>query len=190
MHSEPSILFGDTVSARPSRDPNIPEQVARPSVHFSSRTDLWPTPQALFDELHIEFGFTLDVCALPDNAKCPRYFTPETDGLSQEWTGVCWMNPPYGRTIGRWVRKAFESTAAGATVVCLLPARTDTAWWHEFVVKADEVRFVRGRLRFGDAAAGAPFPSAIVVFRAKRAQSARFTRGVFFRRSESRGGAA
>lgn len=190
MHSERPDLFGDTVSALLSRDPKIPEQVARPSVHFSSRTDLWPTPQSLFDELHSEFGFTLDVCAMPDNAKCPRYFTPETDGLSQEWTGVCWMNPPYGRTIGRWVRKAFESAAAGATVVCLLPARTDTAWWHEFVVKADEVRFVRGRLRFGVAAAGAPFPSAIVVFRAKRAQSARFTRGVFFRRSESRGGAA
>jgi phage N-6-adenine-methyltransferase len=153
------------------------------SVHFSSRTDQWPTPQALFDELNTEFGFTLDVCALPDNAKCVQYFTPEVDGLKQHWSGRCWMNPPYGKTIGKWVRKAFESAAEGATVVCLLPARTDTAWWHEYVVKADDIRFIRGRLRFGAAQSGAPFPSAVVVFRARHPVSTRLSRAVFFRRS-------
>jgi phage N-6-adenine-methyltransferase len=116
-------------------------------VHFSSKTCLWETPQDFFDELDREFGFTLDVCALPENAKCQRYFTPDMDGLKQEWRGVCWMNPPYGREIGEWVRKAFESARRGATVVCLLPARTDTAWWHTYVMEATEVRFVRGRLR-------------------------------------------
>lgn len=153
------------------------------SVHFSSQTDLWPTPQALFDELHTEFGFTLDVCALPENAKCGRYFTPEIDGLKQSWVGQCWMNPPYGRTIGKWVRKAYEAASQGATVVCLLPARTDTAWWHEFVIKADDIRFIRGRLRFGTAESGAPFPSVIVVFRARHQGATRLSRAVFFRRS-------
>lgn len=140
------------------------------AVHFSSRTDLWATPLHFFAELHREFGFTLDVCALPENAKCTRYFTPEQDGLKQRWTGICWMNPPYGRRIGEWVRKAYESSREGATVVCLLPARTDTRWWHEYVKKG-EVRFVRGRLRFGEAATSAPFPSAVVVFRPPRSRS-------------------
>lgn len=133
-------------------------------VHFSSKTCLWETPKDFFDELDREFGFTLDVCALPENAKCRRYFTPEVDGLKQEWRGVCWMNPPYGREIGKWVAKAFESARQGAVVVCLLPARTDTAWWHSYVMQAYEIRFVRGRLRFGDAESSAPFPSAVVVF--------------------------
>lgn len=139
------------------------------SVHFSSKTDLWATPQDFFDRLDSEFGFTLDVCALPDNAKCERYFTPEEDGLKQLWTGVCWMNPPYGREIGIWVRKAFESAQQGATVVCLVPARTDTSWWHSWVMKAAEVRFIRGRLKFGGSKNSAPFPSAIVVFRSASA---------------------
>jgi len=132
---------------------------------FSSQTDLWETPQDLFDKLDAEFGFTLDVCALPENAKCRRYFTPEEDGLRQKWTGTCWMNPPYGRQIGLWVRKAFEAAQEGATVVCLLPARTDTRWWHEYVMRAAEIRFLRGRLRFGGARNPAPFPSVVVVFR-------------------------
>lgn len=135
------------------------------SIHFSSKTDLWATPPEFFAKLHQEFSFELDVCALPENAKCPSYFTPEDDGLAQEWRGVCWMNPPYGREIGKWVRKAVDSARAGATVVCLVPARTDTAWWHEYVTRASEIRFVRGRLKFGAAANSAPFPSAIVVFR-------------------------
>lgn len=142
-------------------------------VHFSSATDLWATPQSFFDALDREFGFELDVCASPDNAKCPRYFTKEDDGLAQEWTGVCWMNPPYGRAIGLWVEKARRSGLAGATVVGLLPARTDTRWWHDYIWDETthrprpgvEVRLVKGRLKFGGAKNSAPFPSAVVVFK-------------------------
>jgi len=133
-------------------------------VHFSSATDLWATPQRLFDELHHEFKFTLDVCAIPENAKCPQFYSPAEDGLSQPWTGVCWMNPPYGRAIGLWVARAYRAALTGATVVALLPARTDTTWWHEYVVKAKDIRFLRGRIRFGEAKYSAPFPSAVVVF--------------------------
>lgn len=138
-------------------------------VMFSSKSDCWETPQDLFDELDAEFGFTLDVCALPENAKCERYFTPEDDGLSQDWTGVCWCNPPYGRQIGRWVRKAFFSSVHGATVVMLLPARTDTSWFHDYILHRSEVRFLRGRVRFRAGGADidrAPFPSMLVIFKA------------------------
>ena len=135
---------------------------------FTSSTDEWGTPQALFDELNKEFEFTLDVCALPENAKCPNYYSPEHNGLIQEWTGICWMNPPYGREIGKWVKKAYESSLKGAMVVCLVPARTDTAWWHDYCMKG-EVRFLRGRLRFGGSRNSAPFPSAIVIFHAEEA---------------------
>lgn len=154
------------------------------NVHFRSDTDVWATPQSLFDELHSEFGFDLDVCALPENAKCERFFTPEIDGLSQAWTGTCWMNPPYGRTIGQWMKKAYESTQQGATVVALVPARTDTEWWHDWAIKG-EVRFIRGRLRFGSASASAPFPSAIVIFRPPRTTGTKWQRA-FFRRERSR----
>ena len=98
-------------------------------VMYSSKTDLWETPQELFDELNAIWHFETDVCAIPTNAKCERYYTPEIDGLAQEWRGVCWCNPPYGRQIGKWVKKAAESSA---TVVILLPARTDTAWFHDY----------------------------------------------------------
>lgn len=127
----------------------------------------WETPQDLFDALNAEFGFTLDVCATTENAKCERYFTLRENGLWQEWTGVCWMNPPYGREIGRWMQRAYEASLDGTTVVCLVPARTDTGWWHDYAMRG-EVRFLRGRLNFGgDRKRGhnAPFPSAIVVFR-------------------------
>jgi phage N-6-adenine-methyltransferase len=136
----------------------------RGSVHFSSASPEWSTPQELFDELDAEFGFELDVCATAGNAKCERYFTQVDDGLAQVWRGVCWMNPPYGDGIGAWMRKAHESSLLGATVVCLIPARTDTRWWQD-IATVGEVRFVRGRLRFGGTAAGAPFPSAVVIFR-------------------------
>jgi len=134
---------------------------------MSSASDDWGTPQAFFDELHAEFGFTLDVCASARNAKCPRFFSREDNGLEQTWTGTVWLNPPYGREIGLWLRKAVESWRGGATVVCLVPARTDTAWWHDYAALG-EVRFVRGRLRFVSAEgekSSAPFPSAVVVFR-------------------------
>jgi phage N-6-adenine-methyltransferase len=134
------------------------------AVHFSSATDLWATPRAFFEEVSKEFRFRVDVCASPENAKCARYFTAAQDGLKQRWSGVCWMNPPYGRTIGLWMRKAWESAQDGATVVCLVPARTDTAWWHDYAAKG-EVRFLRGRLKFGGSNNSAPFPSALVIFR-------------------------
>lgn len=130
---------------------------------MSSNSDRWETPQKLFDELNQKYNFELDVCALPENAKCENYFTPEVDGLKQDWTGVCWMNPPYGREIGKWMKKALESSRNGAIVVCLVPARTDTAWWHDYAMKG-EIEFIRGRLKFGNSKNSAPFPSAIVVF--------------------------
>ena len=134
------------------------------SVHFSSKTDLWGTPLETFKALNDEFKFKTDVCALPENAKCKKYFTPEQDGLRQKWRGKCWMNPPYGREIGHWMKKAYESSLEGALVVCLVPSRTDTKWWHEYAMKG-EIRFIKGRLKFGDAKNSAPFPSAVVVFR-------------------------
>lgn len=133
-------------------------------VHFSSKTDKHATPQDFFDAQNKKWNFTLDVCASDDNAKCELYFTEEDDGLAQEWTGICWMNPPYGRDIKKWMRKAYESSLNGATVVCLVPSRTDTIWWHEYAMKG-EIEFIKGRLKFGDAKNAAPFPSAVVVFR-------------------------
>jgi phage N-6-adenine-methyltransferase len=136
----------------------------RQRVYWRSTTDLWSTPQDLFDRLDAEFHFTIDVCALPDNAKCAAYFSPIDDGLRQPWTGVCWCNPPYGAVIGQWVRKAYEAAQSGALVVCLLPARCDTRWWHEYVIPAAEIRFLKGRLKFGGTRHSAPFPSAVVIF--------------------------
>jgi site-specific DNA-methyltransferase (adenine-specific) len=134
-------------------------------VHFSSASAEWATPQWLFDALDREFGFALDPCATAENAKCSKYFTAAEDGLRQSWDyQVVFMNPPYGRVIGAWMRKAWESSQRGATVVCLVPARTDTDWWHRFAMRG-EVRLLKGRLRFGNAKSCAPFPSAIVVFR-------------------------
>ena len=134
---------------------------------LSSNTCELETPQLFFDALNAEYHFDVDVCATENNAKCERYYSKEQDGLSQQWKGVCWMNQPYGREIGKWMRKAYESSLYGATVVCLVPARTDTAWWHDYAMKG-EVEFVRGRLKFGGSKANAPFPSAIVTFWAAR----------------------
>ncbi len=134
----------------------------------TSLTDRWATPQNLFDQLDREFHFTLDVCADSSNHKCERYFTVEDDGLSQEWTGRCFMNPPYGRSIGKWVKKAYDSAVKGALVVCLIPARTDTRWWRDYVMSASELRFIVGRVRFGNSDQNAPFPSAVVVFGPER----------------------
>lgn len=131
---------------------------------FTSATDEWPTPQEFYNALHAEFDFILDPCATPENAKCPAYFTRGDDGLSRPWFGRVYMNPPYGREIGAWMEKAWNESRRGVLVVCLVPARTDTKWWHDFAMKAREIRLVRGRLRFGEATAGAPFPSAVVIF--------------------------
>ncbi len=137
-------------------------------VHFSSNNDTWETPPDLFRELDSEFHFTLDCCALPHNTKCPNYYTPEVDGLTKSWTGeIVWQNPPYGKQISAWVKKAYEESQKGATVVCLVPSRTDTAWWHDYAMKG-EIRFLRGRLKFVGATSSAPFPSAIVIFRGGR----------------------
>lgn len=137
-------------------------------VLFSSKSVVWETPQDLFDKLNAEFHFDLDVCALPENAKCEKYYTPEDDGLLQPWNGVCWCNPPYGRTIGKWIQKAYETFAGGGTVVMLLPARTDTKWFHEYIYNKAEIRFIKGRLKFGNSKNSAPFPSMVVVFDGKQ----------------------
>lgn len=129
---------------------------------FSHKTDLWETPQDFFDRLNDEFHFDLDVCALAENAKCERYFTPSTDGLKQKWTGTVWCNPPYGRQIAKWVKKAAESDC---TVVMLIPARTDTGWFHDYIYGKTEIRFLRGRLKFGGAKWNAPFPCMVVIWR-------------------------
>jgi phage N-6-adenine-methyltransferase len=139
------------------------------NVHFSSATDLWSTPQDFFDKLNVEFGFNLDVCSTAENAKCSKFYTVADDGLAQPWEGVCWMNPPYGRAIGKWMAKALKAAEMGATVVCLVPARTDTRWWHDYASKG-EIRFLPGRLKFGGSKNTAPFPSALIIFRPAQAE--------------------
>jgi len=139
-------------------------------AQFSSERGDWETPAALFEELDAEFHFTLDVCANETNKKCKWYFGPTNsytpDGLAVRWGhAICWMNPPYGREIGKWIAKASAEAQKGATVVALLPARTDTRWFHDFIYGKHEVRFLRGRLKFVGAPSSAPFPSIIVVFR-------------------------
>lgn len=136
-------------------------------VMFSSANEVWATPQDFYDKLNNEFNFNLDPCALPDNAKCDRYFTPEDDGLSMDWVGsVAFCNPPYGRKLYDWVKKCYEESKKPNTkVVMLIPARTDTRYFHEFIYhKAKEIRFVQGRLKFGGSKNSAPFPSMVVVF--------------------------
>lgn len=134
-------------------------------VMFSSKTDMWETPQDFFDELNDEFSFTLDVAASDHNAKCYHYYTQHEDGLKMPWHGVVWCNPPYGREIGKWVKKAYFEAILGTTVVMLIPARTDTKWFHDYILGKAEVRFIRGRLKFGGSKNSAPFPSMVVIFR-------------------------
>jgi phage N-6-adenine-methyltransferase len=131
------------------------------NVHYSSESTTWETPDSVFQPLNERYQFVLDVCASEINHKCDHYFSVADDGLSKEWVGNCWMNPPYGRgVIDKWVKKATESPRA--VVVCLLPARTDTAWWQDYVMQGD-ITFIRGRIKFVGAKHGAPFPSAVVV---------------------------
>ena len=134
---------------------------------FSSATDMWATPQSFFDELNNEFHFTLDPCATKANAKCNKFYTIDEDGLQQDWKGeVVFCNPPYGKMISSWVRKCSqESKKPNTTVVALLPARTDTRYFHDYIYgKAEKIRFIKGRLKFGDSKNSAPFPSMVVVF--------------------------
>lgn len=130
---------------------------------FQSRKQDWETPAEIFEPLNKELGFTLDVCATVDNAKCPRFFTREDNALLQEWNGICWMNPPFNEK-GKWVEKAYRESLKGATIICLLPARTNTNWWHDYCMKG-EVRFIRGRPKFKGAKYGLPQPLAVVIFR-------------------------
>ena len=135
------------------------------NLMFSSEDMTWSTPQEFFDKLNEEFNFTLDPCCVPSTAKCNIYFTPEVDGLKQSWEGhTVFMNPPYGREINKWLRKAYEESLKGTIVVCLIPSRTDTKYWHDYCMKASEIRFIKGRLKFGNSVNSAPFPSADVIF--------------------------
>lgn len=136
-------------------------------VLLSSKDMTWETPQNWYDYLNLEFKFTLDPCCLPETAKCKKFYTPEDDGLAQSWRGErVFMNPPYGRELSKWMRKAYEEARdSEALVVCLVPARVDTLWWHAFAMKASDIRFPVGRLTFAGADAPAPFPVAIVIFR-------------------------
>lgn len=135
---------------------------------FSSNRDDWSTPIGLFSVLCQEFNFTVDVCADENNAKCLTFYDKNMDGLKQEWIGSCWCNPPYGRGVNKWIEKAYKSSLSGATVVCLVPARTDTKWFHDFVLGKAEIRFVKGRLHFDDGKGSSPFPSMILIYRPSR----------------------
>lgn len=140
-------------------------------VHFSSDSSEWGTPWELWHLLDEEFHFGLDACASKHNKKCSRYISADRDALSDD---TCWMtlgaganiymNPPYGRELPKWIKKAYTEALKGCRVVCLVPARTDTKYWHDYIMKAAEIRFFKGRLRFQGAESGAPFPSALVIF--------------------------
>lgn len=138
---------------------------------LSSKNMNWCTPQDFFDKLNEEFGFVLDAAATDKTAKCAQYFTPETDGLKSSWRvekGAVFCNPPYGREIGKWVKKAYEESQEGTQIVLLIPARTDTSYFHDYIYGKAEIRFIRGRLRFtdedGNASDPAPFPSMLVIY--------------------------
>ena len=137
------------------------------NVHFSSESVEWSTPDDFFKKLDQEFNFTLDPCATVQNKKCKKFFTKEEDGLKQDWSKeIVFMNPPYGRVIKYWIKKAYEESLKGAVVVCLVPARTDTSYWHDYCMKGT-IRFIRGRLKFSEKNS-APFPSAVVIFGDKK----------------------
>ena len=135
-------------------------------VMYSSATVEWETPQYLFDALDKEFHFTLDPCSTDANAKCAKHYTKEQDGLAQDWTGeTVYCNPPYGREMPKWIRKCYEHFIGGGTAVMLIPARTDTIAFHEYIYGKAEIRFLRGRLRFNNSKDNAPFPSMIVIYK-------------------------
>lgn len=136
---------------------------------LTSNSNEWATPQKFYEELDAEFHFDLDPCATPENAKCKRFFTIEDDGLKQNWGGArVFCNPPYGREIGKWVEKCYEESLKGALCVMLIPARTDTIYFHRFIYHKAEIRFIRGRLHFNESKQGAPFPSMVVIFNGKQ----------------------
>ena len=147
------------------------------NIHFDSKSNEWETPKGIFDKLNAEFNFTLDPCATHENHKCAKYFTIDDNGLSKDWSDdIVFMNPPYGRDIKHWIKKAYTESEKGSIVVCLIPARTDTAYWHDYIFGKAEIRFLRGRLKFQNRLlpswrpdgshkiTSAPFPSAVVIF--------------------------
>ena len=160
-------------------------------VHFTNKSNEWETPRSLFKELDDEFNFTIDVCATKESAKCERFYNKQSNGLAQSWENeIAFMNPPYGREIGTWIEKAYRESLNGAIVVCLIPARTDTRYWHDYIFPNAEVRFLKGRVKFlnngeeveyieqlglfgeeqsevvtSDGDMPAPFPSAVVIFK-------------------------
>lgn len=135
---------------------------------MSSNTPEWATPQSFFDALNKEFSFTLDPCSTHENTKCEKHYTKEDDGLSKNWGGeVVFCNPPYGRELPKWVKKCYEESRH-ADVVMLIPARTDTRWFHDYIYGKAEIRFIKGRLKFGNAKQSAPFPSMVVIYRASQ----------------------
>jgi site-specific DNA-methyltransferase (adenine-specific) len=135
-------------------------------VLFSSQSEDWATPQDFFYKLNASFQFQLDACASVENAKCSQFYTKDDDALAQSWHWAksVWMNPPYGRTIGSWMQKAYNESLKGCIVVCLVHARTDTRWWHDWVKDKAQVWFDKGRLKFGGSKNSAPFPSAVIVY--------------------------
>ena len=144
------------------------------AVMFSRASDNWSTPQDFWDSLNEEFHFVLDAAATAENTKCPRYLSCTGNALTADWTPyrMIWLNPPYSQC-RKFIAKAADAAKHGATVVCLVPSRTDTRWWHERVWDRSqhaarpgvEIRFLKGRLTFGGATAGAPFPSVVIIFR-------------------------
>lgn len=134
-------------------------------VIFSSEKDNWATPKYLFDDLDKEFHFTLDVCADEQNHKCDKYYTKEVNGLKKLWNGVVFMNPPYGKDIGKWIKKAYDERRNCDVIVMLLPVRTDTSWFHDYIYQKAEIRFIKGRIKFDGAKWGAPFPSMVAIYR-------------------------
>ena len=152
-------------------------------VHFKSGNKEWETPDSFFQPYAKEFNIKLDVCATRENAKCKAFYDKKTNGLHASWAianeigggkSACWMNPPYGRGIEKWVKKAYDEALKGVTTIALLPARTDTSWFHNYIYKKHEVRFLKGRIKFVDASSSAPFPSMIVIFKKRKQKNFRF----------------
>lgn len=138
---------------------------------FNSKSQEYETPKDIFEPLQEEFNMKLDVCATEHNAKCENYFTKEQDGLTKDWNsfGNFWMNPPFGRALKKWVAKAFEESQKGVIGVCILPVRSNTLWWHKYIIDTkQEVRFLKGEIKFSDCKRGLWLPFAIVIFRVRR----------------------
>jgi phage N-6-adenine-methyltransferase len=132
----------------------------------SSKSNEWATPNEFYNLLDKEFNFTLDPCSTHENHKCKKYYTIEDDGLSKSWQNeIVFMNPPYGGHTADWIKKALEESKGNSTIVCLIVSSTDRSYWHEYILPyAKQIRFIRGRIKFGDSKSTAPFASAVVIF--------------------------